>query len=72
MTAQPISIPASSHIAAVAYDAEAQELEVQFVDGSVYIYSDVPEAVATGFSSAISAGKYFHANVRDRYEARQA
>ena len=72
MTAQSISIKASSHIASVLYDPESQELEIAFQDGARYVYSDVPEPVAAGFASAPSAGKYFNARVRDRFETRQA
>lgn len=72
MTAQPIAIPASSHIAAVSYDAETQELEVTFKDGTPLIYANVPERVARGFSSALSAGKYFNAQIRDRFDFSEA
>ena len=42
MDRTPVS---SSHIAAIGYDPTSMTLEVEFSDGAVYQYFDVPEAV---------------------------
>ena len=57
----------SSSIAAVSYDDAAFTLEVEFVNGSVYRYFEVPAAVYLAFMGADSLGRYFNAQIRDRY-----
>jgi len=64
MERTPVS---SSNISAIGYDADAQVLEVEFTNGSVYSYSDVPSGEYEGFINADSKGKYLHANIKDRY-----
>jgi lysyl-tRNA synthetase class 2 len=49
------------------YDPLTKTLDVEFVSGSRYRYSDVPEAVGAGLEAARSKGRYFDANIRDRY-----
>ena len=58
---------ASSNIAAVGFYAEDLILEVEFLDGSVYHYFDVPEAVYEYFIAAPSKGKYHWRNIVGRY-----
>jgi hypothetical protein len=56
----------------IRYDPASQELCVQFTsDGSVYIYSGVPEDEADSFGSAASVGSYFHDNIKDTYASRR-
>lgn len=62
---------ASTNIAAVSYDPDAQTLTVTFVSGDVYEYADVPDSVYRGFTAAGSAGKYFFRNVRGVYSYEQ-
>lgn len=57
----------SSNIAAIGYDAESTTLEVEFLDGSVYQYFDVPEAVYEDFAAAESPGGFLHAEIRGEY-----
>jgi hypothetical protein len=61
----------SSNIASVGYDADAAILEIEFNDGSVYEYYDVPESVYDGLMAASSHGKYFHGHIRDVYRFRR-
>jgi hypothetical protein len=49
----------SSHLASIGYDASTHTLEVQFTDGAVYQYSNVPESVYRALMSASSHGEYF-------------
>lgn len=61
----------SSNIASIGYDAAEQILEVEFNNGSIYQYYDVPESIYDGLMSASSHGKFLNANVKNggyRYE----
>ena len=62
----------STVIRRFAYDSGRQELWVEFVSGRRYIYSLVPEEVATTFGSAFSKGIYFNSRIRDRFPCREA
>jgi hypothetical protein len=57
----------SSNIAAIGYDSESGVLEVEFTNGTVYSYSGVPMGEYDGLLSADSKGKYFNANIKNRY-----
>lgn len=57
----------SSNIAAIAYDAEKKVLGVQFHKSGIYHYEGVPSDVHTAMLEAASVGKFFHANVKDRF-----
>jgi hypothetical protein len=52
----------SSHLASVGYDSATNTLEIEFNDGSVYQYFNVPESIYRGLMQAASHGTYF-----DRY-----
>ena len=68
MNRTPVS---SSNVASVGYDASSLTLEVEFKDGSVYQYFDVPEAVYQEMMRASSVGKFMHANIRNQYRFTQ-
>lgn len=57
----------SSNVVAVGYDADTLTLEVEFKDGAVYQYFDVPETVYRELLSASSIGQFMHANIRNTY-----
>jgi hypothetical protein len=58
----------SSMIASIGYDPSNGTLEVEFKKGGViWQYYDVPENVWHEFQSAASQGKYFLANIRNRF-----
>ena len=57
----------SSNIAAIGYDREAQRLLVQFTNGSVYSYSDVPVEVFDNFKAAESKGRYLNDYIKGVY-----
>ena len=61
----------SSSVASIGYDGGARVLEVEFSNGSVYQYVDVPTGVYESLMQAPSIGRYMHANVRDRYRYTQ-
>lgn len=64
MERTPVS---SSNIVSIGYDEDDQILEIEFNDGSVYQYPGVPSSEHDGIMSADSKGRYFHANIKNRY-----
>jgi hypothetical protein len=56
----------SSHLSGYEYYPDGR-LVVYFRGGRAYTYKDVPSEVAKGLDTAESAGKFFHANIRDKY-----
>lgn len=61
----------SSNVAAVGYDVNTMTLEVEFKNGSVYQYFDVPEAVYQEFMTAGSVGTYLNQNIKNSYRYAQ-
>lgn len=57
----------SSNVASVGYDLDSSTLEVEFKDGSVYQYFDVPEAIYNGLIGASSVGGFLAAQVKGTY-----
>jgi hypothetical protein len=55
----------SSNVAARGYSPERALLVVQFTDGSIYEYTDVPEDVWHRFSTAPSQGRFVWRELRD-------
>lgn len=68
MRRAPVS---SSSIQDVGYDPDARRLEVGFRSGGVYAYDAVPPEVHDAFLTAPSKGRFFQAQVRDRYRYRR-
>ena len=66
MDRQPVT---SSNIKAIGYDPSTQTLEVEFSNGGVYRYTDVPAQVHADLMAAESVGRYFAANVRNAFKA---
>jgi hypothetical protein len=58
----------SSNIESVGYDQSAAVLEIKFRSGEVYQYANVPESIYKGLFNAESKGKYFQANIRNKYQ----
>jgi hypothetical protein len=57
----------SSNIAAIGYDTDTQTLEIEFLNGTIYQYFDMPEHHHTGIMSADSKGKYLAQNIKGVY-----
>lgn len=57
----------SSNIASVGHDSASQTLEIEFLNGSIYEYYDVPEDVYQELISASSVGGYFAQRVKNVY-----
>jgi hypothetical protein len=72
MSAEIVRAPVqSTNVAAVGYDADSRTLQVEFTNGGLYEYHDVPADVAEGLAGADSVGRYFAANIRHRYAGRK-
>lgn len=61
----------SALIASVGYDDSAQILELEFVDGSVYQYSNVSNEIMHALMSASSKGVFFNKNIVGVYSYRR-
>lgn len=57
----------SSNIASIGYEEESKTLEVEFKDGSVYQYYNVPLSEYEGIMSASSHGQYLHQHIKGNY-----
>ena len=57
----------SSNIESIGYDSKSQTLEIEFLNGSIYQYFDVPQHVFDELMSADSHGKYLAANIKGHY-----
>jgi hypothetical protein len=57
----------STAIQEIDYDAERAKLLVRFVSGERYVYVGVPGEVHRSFCAAESKGRFFQAEIRDRY-----
>lgn len=62
----------SSVMVAVGYDADSQTLEIEFVNGHLYQYLDVPSALHDELLASDSAGGYFNASIRGHYRYARA
>lgn len=58
----------SSNVRSIGHDAGTNTLSVEYKDGSVYHYHDVPKDVHEGLISARSVGGFLHANIRGSYK----
>lgn len=58
----------SSLIKEVGYDPFMEVLTVNFRSGGVYEYIEVPEKVYNDLIEAPSAGKFFHINIKNKFQ----
>lgn len=65
MERQPIS---SSNIISAGYDPVQQILEIEFKQGLVWQYPNVPEQMWFEFLGAPSQGKYFNSQILPRFK----
>lgn len=59
----------SSAIAKIGYSKRRHILEIEFVNGAVYRYFDVPLPVYRDLMSAESKARFYDSNVRKRYRS---
>ena len=58
---------ASSNIASVGYDEPSQTLEVEFLNGSIYQYYNVPPNMHQQLMQAGSQGKFLNTYIKNAY-----
>lgn len=61
----------SSSIAAAGYDPARCVLEVEFRNGGVYEYLDVPLSVYRAFLEAESRGRFLNTRIKPEFECRR-
>jgi len=64
MLRQPVI---SSNLASVCYDSKSKTLEIEFLNGSLYQYFDIPEHVYEELMAADSHGQYLARNIKGNY-----
>ncbi len=57
----------SSNVASIGYDPGTLTLEVEFTNGAVYQYFDVPEVEYQNLIGAESVGSYLNQNIKNNY-----
>ena len=57
----------SSNVKKTEYDTETKKLVVEFNNGSLYEYDEVPHQVYTQFRMAQSQGNFFNTNISKTY-----
>lgn len=57
----------SSNIESIGYDSKSQTLEIEFLNGSIYQYFDVPETIFEELMGADSQGRYLNSNIKGHY-----
>ena len=63
----PLLKTSSNVIRSFDYEESTQTLRVEFYNGSVYKYRDVPKKIYQELESAPSVGQYFNAHIREKY-----
>ena len=58
----------SSNVRSVGHDEKTNTLAIEFKDGSVYHYHDVPKDVHEGLISAKSVGGFVHSQIKGNYK----
>lgn len=61
MQLKPVS---SSNLKAVGYDAETKTLQIEFLNGGLYEYYNIPENIYKGLMAASSHGSYFDQHIK--------
>ncbi|WP_300579095.1 KTSC domain-containing protein [Phenylobacterium sp.] len=61
----------SSNLKSIGYDAADETLEVEFKNGTVYHYYNVPHSIHESLMSATSHGSYLNDHVKNRYKYRR-
>lgn len=62
---------ASSVIRGAWYVPDREELDLLFVSGRRYIYSQVPLTIARAFAEAQSKGRFYNDQIRNRFACRE-
>jgi hypothetical protein len=58
---------ASSNIASIGYDPDSETLEIEFINGSIYQYFNVPSGLNEQLMVAPSKGQFLNTYIRNAY-----
>ena len=58
---------ASSNLASVGYNPETETLEVEFLNGSIYQYFNVPQYIYDQLMQEGSKGRFLHTYIKNFY-----
>lgn len=58
----------SSNIRRTEFDTESKELVVEFNNGLIYLYENVPHQIYTQFRMSESQGKFFSSKIAKSYK----
>ena len=61
----------ANKIRAVGYDPKSQALEVEFSNGTVYVYSGVSPEVYRRLMNAPTPGSFFEERIADEFSSRR-
>jgi hypothetical protein len=61
----------SSSVLSVGYDGKSHTLEVEFRNGGVYRYLDVPEDAWSELRAAGSKGRFLNSEIKPRFRMRK-
>ena len=61
----------SSTVASVDYDSKSQEMTVEFMNGSSYVYEGVPPTVHQDFLKAESKGRFVATQLKNKFSDRK-
>ncbi len=64
MMRNPVS---SSNIASIGYDPESATLEIEFTNGSIYQYFNVPTGLNDELMASLSKGQFLNTYIRNGY-----
>ena len=62
------TVTRSTMISEIEYNEDEKLLRLKFAKGGWYEYKDVPKEVYSDLLASDSIGKYFLANIKNRYE----
>jgi hypothetical protein len=60
-------VPQSSHLSSYSYDADSQTLTIQFHNGAIYQYTNVPATEYDNFKQSGGTGTYFVHKIKHQY-----
>ncbi|MGL5873918.1 MAG: lysine--tRNA ligase [Xenococcaceae cyanobacterium] len=63
----PLLKNTSTVIKSFDYDAEKKILKVEFSNGSIYLYRDVPQVIYKDLNDSPSKGQYFNSQIKDKF-----
>lgn len=62
----------STSIASLGYDPNQSTLEIEFLEGAVYQYHNIPTSVYLSFVNANSRGRFFNYYIKPYYKYNKA